>query len=385
MFKVIFLSQAILYLMVAPFIKQEMVFGYDALFFFGLTACGALAIGFKIFKNSRDNSPTAIVPNRLMMPATFVLAALYCYTSFIFELIDRRQGSEYMALVFSSLPIWALLVVRVYEIVFLPVLIILLKSGNSVSPVEKYTLIGVIIFSVPFMGLADSRGRVLVMALSIIIFYSYKSVASFVRESVSFYAMSATAVGVFAFVSLTRAQAYARVSDFYLTEVVNRIDGMNMIRSIVDYGEFRFWGSYDWDMFRVAIAKIPFLAEAQYLKSVGKTSTKQYMLQDVLGFSKLDDSNSMISDPLYFGGLPMLVVAFIVLGYFLAKFDNAVETGRALANPVIAAGYFAFGLSFIMIEADLVGATLSMVQTFPALLIIFLFGCKRVNVSDPQR
>ncbi len=381
MFQLIFGIQAVVYLLIVPFVKQYYVFGYDAPLLYGIIACTSLFLGYALNRRPFAESQYMLVANRWLIVLMCILAIMYCYVSYSFGLQNRRLGSEYIADLFSSLPLWALLITRVYEILVVPVFVIVIKSGEYVTRLERFALTVTMLISIPFMGLADSRGRLLVIGLSILIFFNARKIFRLFKSSARFYLAIISVMSLFAVVSIERARSYSQLSEYYIAELVNRLDGLNLVKSLIEFSELPFWGTYDWNMFRILISKIPFIEEARYLKMTGKTSTKQYILQDVLGFRQLDDSNSMITDPLYFGGGAMLIVSFVLLGHVIKTFDKSVNSGDILSHPVKSALIFAFGLSFIMIEADLIGSLTAMIQIALVFLVVVWLGCRRVGVA----
>ena len=115
MFKWIFLTQAILYWVVMPFMHRSGVLGY-----YPPLGVGILAIAFTYFGHvfhnvvkkstvSKSYEPYLmdLKPRFYLSYAIAVLAMLYCVTVLSFGLFNRRQGSEFMADLFAGLPIYA--------------------------------------------------------------------------------------------------------------------------------------------------------------------------------------------------------------------------------------------------------------------------------------
>jgi hypothetical protein len=324
----------------------------------------SLICGFSVKSKNVPQSGDAFVTNPLLMPIVAILGILYCYVSFSFDLLNRRIGSEVIAEVYSNLPLWALAVLRVYELFLVPSLILLVFSKNKLTSFQYVVLLFISLVSIPFMGLSDSRGKLLIIVLSFIIFVRMEIIKSAFKSSFTLYVAIILTITAFTYASIDRASQYARSSDFYLSEVVERLDGLALLKDLNDVGIIKTFGNFDFEMFVPLKSKIPFLDEARYLKSIAKTSTKQYYLQDVLDTNKFDSNNSMIVDPIYFGGIPLLIIAFFGLGFLSKKFDIAISKESLFKSRIGTSYLFAFGMSFLLIESDFLGAISSFIQNF---------------------
>ena len=386
MFKFVFLLQALTYLVIMPSIHDRIDVVYDPPLVAGIAACIALILGMTASSTSfqRVNEPPSvnlhmIEPQGFLLVAFIILALAYCYVSWSNGLINRRQGSEAMAAIFGSLPIVQLAILRAYEIIFVPILILYVFGDRS--PFEKFLLVGVLLFTLPFMGLADSRGRLIVLAIGLLCFVRFDHFLRFLYSNIRLYIVGGIVLGVFGYVSYQRAREYASLTQYMYVEIVRRLDGMNLVTELRDFGFIDYWGSFDWNMFGPLISRIPFLEAAQTAKLAGKTSTKQYYLQDLLVTNRLDDSNSMIMDPLYFGGLIGVVIGFFVLGYLISRFDTYIKAGKLLTNRFRLCLSMAFVLSFSIIEVDYLGAFTSFVQNIFVIGFLVLFGTRMVRTE----
>ena len=379
MFRIIFAAQAIIYLIIAPLIKESSLFGYNAPMLYGAIAVAALIIGFYLpYKEQFPSQPT-LVASKILLPFIVIMAIMYCSVSFSYDLLNRRIGSEIIAEVYGNLPLWALAILRIYEISLVPCVILLVLGGQVLNRAEYGLLIVTTLISIPFMGLADSRSKLLVIVLSFIIFIRTDLVKKALKKSLTLYLVGGLVVVAFVYASMDRATKYARVSDFYIAEVMERLDGLTLIRELSDIRMIPAFGNYDFDMFKPLQSKISFLDEAKYLKTIGKTSTKQYFLQNVLNTKQLDSNNSMATDPLYFAGIPGLFICFTILGFLVSKFDRIVSVEGVFKSRFKTAVVFAFGLSFLLIEVDLMGAITSFFQNFVIFYGITLLGMRAIS------
>lgn len=381
MFRIVFGLQAIVYLLLVPMLKQRVFIDYQAPVTIGVCALLSLLAGFLVpVRVTALETGYKYVPRPQIALGMIVLGAFYCLFSWQYGLLNRRQGSELMAQVFGTLPLYVLVVIRVYEIILIPMIVLFIYAGSNISKIARFFFFGIILVSIPFMGIDDSRGRLLVAGLSVIIFMNYRMIFKALRSSWRVYAATAGIIGSFYVISQRRAAAYGRASDFYIEELLNRLDGMKLVVELRDFRQLNLAGSWDFNIFTPMLSKIPFLDAGRELKLIGRTSSKQYLLQDVLGTKALDSANSMATDPLYLGGLALLVASFFLLGWAIKKFDKRIERGDLLRNLPVAAGMFAFGLSFVMIENDLFGALTTFIQNYVVCFILVAVGCRREAV-----
>lgn len=389
MLRLIFLAQAVVYLLLMPAIHDYMDLVYRPPLVFSVFAIGALIFGYLLCDRLRKAPSTTLLtssqerlpdlePRSLVVFGFAALALLYAYVSWKNGLLNRRQGSEMMAAIYGGLPLPELLVLRVYEIALVPVSVIFF-FGRASLPIRLLVVL-ILLGSLPFMGLEDSRARVLVMAILFLSFVNLKDFIVFFYRNMKMYLAIFAAVGVFIYVSLQRLSGYARVEDYLFYEVVRRLDGLTIVSELRDFGFIKYFGTFDTEMLGPLISRIPFLEAGRLAKMEGVTSTKQYFLKTVLQTNRIDDSNSMILDPLYFAGLPGMIVAFIGLGYFIARFDAYVTQRRVFSTHLGLALALSFVASFAVFEVDFFGAITTFFQNF-----LILWGLALVTLVRPGR
>lgn len=383
MFKWIFFTQAILYWVVMPFMHRSGVLGYYPPVGVGVLAIAFLYIGHILHNFTKiDTGAAACIPHVAdLKPKSFlpyaigVLAILYCITVLAFGLFNRRQGSEFMADLFAGLPIYALAIIRTYEILLIPVLVLYI-FGKSAAKSERYIVFGVIILSLPFTGIADSRSRLLILAIYLLCFVGPRILLSFVARYSRFYLAGFIVLGAFLFYSMQRVKGYNSLSDYLLFEVYQRLDGMNLVTDLRDSGLISNFGKFDTGMFAPLISKIPFLEASHQAKLMGLTSTKQYYLQILLGRSQLDTPNSMIADPLYFAGWAGVALSFLLLGYAISRFDSFVGKQNIMSSKNRLAIAIAFVTSFALIENDMIASLTVFIQNYIFTLLLIVFGTR---------
>ncbi|RYF11513.1 MAG: hypothetical protein EOO77_19195 [Oxalobacteraceae bacterium] len=313
----------------------------------------------------------------ILVYAVPVLAALYAVMVVLFGLFNRRQGSEYMAQLYADLPIYALAIVRVYEILLIP-FALLCFFGVFASKNQQRLMMFALIASLPFTGLESSRSRLLLIAIYLLCFIKVSTFVRLFFKYARFYLAAIPVVGAFAFYSLERAKSYSSLNEFLLLEVYQRLDGLNLVTDLRDAGLINRTGQFDFAMFGPLISKIPFLEAARIAKMMGRTSTKQYYLQELLGRSQLDTANSMIADPLYFAGWAGVVIVFTVIGFAIARSDAFVGRGGFMVRKQPSAIAMAFVTSFAIIEIDLVAAVLTFIQNYILISLLMVVGTTRL-------
>lgn len=390
MLKYIFLFQAIIYLVIMPSVHDKMAVAYNPPLFPGILACLSLLAGIWVrstllkadIKLQGSNTPVIEI-QRYAIIGFILLTISYAYISWQNGLMNRRQGSEIMAIIYGNLPIYELIILRVYEIVFIPYLILYLFFSRYLY--ERMIVLVLSLSVLPFMGLDDSRGRLIILAINLLSFIRVETFLRFLYTNIRIYLLLLGIIGVFYYVTVKRLNQYSGISDFIYAEIVIRLDGLNLVSELKDFGFINYRGSFDWNMFSPLISRIPFLESAQAAKIAGLTSTKQYYLQALLGTNRFDQSNSMITDPLYWGGLGAVVFCFSILGYAIAQFDIYIRGGRFGTNRYPLAVAMAFVMSYSIIEVDLFGAFTSLLQNLAICVALLIASTKLLKRGGQRR
>jgi hypothetical protein len=260
-------------------------------------------------------SEVFLKPRRAVPWGIVLLVILYGYVSLSNGLWNRRQGSELMAEIYGTLPLVEITILRVYEILFIPIAVIYLFGETS--KLSKFIVVFCLIASLPFMGIEDSRGRILVISICLLSFVKISNFRSFFENNFKIYGFMFFAIGAFFYVSAQRLTRYNRTEDYFFNEIVRRLDGLYLVSELRDSGHIKYLGHFDFDMLAPLVSRIPFIEAGRLAKIEGLTSTKQYFLKSILQTNRIDESNSIILDPLYFGGVIGMAISFVVLGYFI--------------------------------------------------------------------
>ena len=266
MFQIIFFAQAIIYLFLMPILHGATEIGYRPSIGTGLLAIFGLFLGASLSRlrtadgrsMAVDLQPVKLQIRPLLAYAVSVLVVLYATMVVLFGLFNRRQGSEYMAQLYADLPIYALAIVRIYEILLIPFALLCI-FGTFVSKGQQRLMIFSLLASLPFTGLESSRSRLLLIAIYLLCFIRIDTFARLFFKYIRFYLAVIPVVGAFVFYSLQRAQSYSSLNEFLLLEVYQRLDGMNLVTDLRDSGLIDRIGQFDFAMFGPLISKVPFL------------------------------------------------------------------------------------------------------------------------------
>jgi hypothetical protein len=380
--------QAIVYLLIVPLLRAASELGYKPPMLASAVALTALAAGGFLFPLNRSSLHPALPYKGRIGPASWLwagwllLAVAYAILVLQYGLLDRRQGSEVMAELYAGLPLPVLAIIRVYELLLVPVIIIYLFSGKSTPRWQRNIVIVVVLLSIPFLGLSDSRSRLIVLAMSILSFMTTRSVIKQLYSNAKLVAGIGVVGVFFSIVSSQRAEKYGSVSDFLFSEVYVRLDGLNLVGKLKDAGLLSWWGSFDFAMVGPLLSKIPFLEAARTAKLLGRTSTKQYVIRDLLRSNSFDDSNSMILDPLYFGGLVGLFIGFVLMMWGARAFDRYVAEDKLLTNKLGTGFAMTFATGIVVFENDWLGSFANMGLTFILISGLLVLCTNKIESSS---
>lgn len=394
MFRIVFISQITIYLIVMPiirigfepFYRPPIAYGFLALISFGL---GALTFRRRLFAKSSHVEvfgPQFIVRRHLFL-FIFIAAVAYAFVVYTEGLFNRRQGSEVMAVIYGNLPIYKLAIIRLYEISIIPVLTIAFLNREDRFNLNSIAIGLIALMALPFMGVSESRGRLIVFALSFAVFFPPSTVLKSVLMNFKVLLGLSLSFLVFYIVSISRALQYGRINDYLYYEVVTRIDGLNLASELYGSGNLTAGGSWDGAMFSPFIAKIPFFEAGRIAKLSGITSTKQYYLRDILGTSRIDTSSSMILDPLYYAGTLGVIISFFILGVFIRKFDWYINRKDYFSSRFQLSCALTLVSAFIMIENDFFANVLTAIQNIAIIYLVIFFATARSklpNRTTPQ-
>jgi len=361
--------QIIVYLFVSPivisFVGKSEGYRFDFSLIFLVSFCIGLILVRQPSYPARliyyKRYPYIPVPIKV---ASIVMALMYINTVIEYGLLDRRQGSEVMALLFAGLPLIQLAILRIFEILFYPMLFIILVGLQYDRDKLLRVLLVVFLCAFPFTGVLDSRAKLLMPLLYYYVLFiaprpDWKPISrkifisAFILAGFAFFIMATIRLGEF-----------DDLSGYLLADFVSRLDGLEFSSKLASEGTSSVWGTMDFNVFLNFMSAVPFLESATELKAAGMTSSKNYLLQEVLGSSQFDINNSMITDLYYFGGYFFLVVGGIFYGYLVKRFDLVMRSNLIWKGRASLAFMMSFMINAIRFESDYFGVILSVFRDF---------------------
>lgn len=372
------LLQIGVYLFLSPFLR--MLVGEDINYRFDISTAFLIFFCLGIFLSGKLQK-SEVVLSEVIPPllsnwlklCLVTLAFCYVYVVISNQLLDRRQGSEVMAEIYAHIPIYHLIILRVFEIIFYPVLVVVLVGYHRNN--DFYMRLLCISFFVAFLfsGIFVSRAKLFYPVLFYYIAFS-SSKSNFGNISKKYQNLSILLIGILVVsIFLFRIDTYNNIAEYLIEDVLRRVDGLELISIIDEVVDIPFIGTLDFKMFLNLFAVVPFLEGTTLLKELGMTSTKSYYLQVILGYPQFDINNSMATDLYYFGGLIMLAVGGVFYGCLVWKLDFYFKSGRIWRSHILLAFMLSFMVNGLRIEQDYFAIVLNVVRDFIILYIIF-FG-----------
>jgi hypothetical protein len=292
------------------------------------------------------------------------LALLYIYVVVANGLVIRRQGSENMANLFANLPLIHLAILRIFEILFYPVFFIIMKGLQYDRGGALKLLLAIFLVAFAFTGILDSRAKILLP-----IFYYYvlfiasesgwKPISNKFLIGIILLGLSSNVV-----IALIRMDDFGNLFEYIQEDFISRLDGLNLISRVTHEMNISWLGTYDFMLFSNFVAGIPFLEAATALKEAGMTSSKNYLLKEVLGMVQIDHVNTMVTDLYYFGGYFLLIICAMHYGYLVMRLDILVRTNRLWSSRILMAFMFSFLINALRIEVDYFGMWINIFRDF---------------------
>jgi len=385
--------QLLIYLFLSPALAMLLVGDYSPLFLVSLVFFVAFVIGIKL-EGGAHVSAACEMP-KLKIPKKFFF--IYAFLSLIYigvvienGIVFRRQGSEFMAELYSSMPIQSLLMLRLFEISYWPVMVSLIYFFRTrsvrVNSFQAFCFIP-IVAAFFFTGTLDSRSKLIAPIIFLYILFRHDiSFKNIIKSKKGFLTLLILTILFFA-VGASRMGAYDSIPEFVMTEFVQRTDGLELLSRVSsELGAIPFAGTRDPLVFLNFVAMIPFLDQAAELKALGLTSSKGYLLAQVLGSNKMDINNSVLTDPYYFGGVLGVIVFGLLYGFYTRRIDSIIKNGAIWRSRWLSAFGLAVVLNAWRVETDLFGLIFVVLRDAVICYAIFLiFSRRSYNVEQSCR
>lgn len=359
----VILLQLLVYLVVFPFLN----FPYGD---FQFLVVGVFLLPFFLFNYFLGNSVSQVGVSVYFNFSSVsyliisLMSVLYVYISYKYGLYERRLGVDAAINRFVNISLYVKLFYRAYEVLMLPIVVLLLKNR-----VTFLFVICLILWFVSFLmsGVIGSKASVFVLFIYLFVFLGGDF---FSRKYMLFkFVISVFFICVFFWILLSRLEEYGSFELLVKQDFVKRLDGLDLPFMVYNFAGFDLLvGSLNLESFKVYLSSIPFLYASYELKMQGLTSIKSYILSQVLGFDRVDHNSTFITDSFYILGLFGLVISAFF--FSLAIFIFRRLSLDCLNSPFRLALLFSIFMSFFRIEDDFFGRFL---QLFFIFLILFVF------------
>ena len=367
LFKVAFL-QIFVYLFIAPLTRiflgkdiKEYHFGIALIFLF------FFAMGGLIFREKRPIYLNRIDVLRLDTKTSYkwliIIAwiAVCTFISFTYGLSDRRIGTEVVAELFASIPPFELMIFRILEIslAFLMSCVLLNFFDNKNSVIINCGLFLALVFAFYILGAGSSRSAAGLFMLSLLIIVQNKFEPKTLLRL--FYKAGIFAAFIFLVVTASRMSANddVNVNEYFSSEVLQRIDGLEVVSQIIDKYGYQMTGINASAALNPLISLIPFLDRAKELKADALTTVKSVILEQELD-SKFRDINSfIILDSYYCGGIFGVAFVAILIAYFSRLVDKKIGITSSWVLQIF---LVAIAINFVVLEREAVGMIVSIVR-----------------------
>lgn len=378
--RLLLLAQIFIYLGVAPLFDSSVQLELSVFFITFSFLLFFLMGSYSIPQQAKSENQYQLELNSIGLIIFYVYVGYYSFTILSLDLFNRRQGAEYMALVFSQISILDLLVIRVFELIFWPISILFFLSFKSYKKITIFFFIFAFLLGLVFSGTFGSRSKLAISIGFMFIFLPLikdKSLFTLGLKQVSLILLGMAIV--IPFISsffFVRGDNFLSFYDYLQTDVFERLNGLYISNELIR--SYHPWlGSWDFSLFQYFTASIPFLESSSELKSLGLTSSKNYLLRDVLESPQYDVNNSIVSDPFYLSG----IFGVMLIGYFygfLAKQIDLIILRRTFFNSKFAyVIMIVIIMNLIRLESDFFGIFITFVRDiiiiYPLILIFSRF------------
>jgi hypothetical protein len=370
--------QIIIYLFISPLIVSAIglnqAFRMDISIVFVLSVIvGVFWFSVRIYKHPTHAANEVLVSFNNPVKLLIALGGLlYIIVVVKNDLLYRRIGSHEAARLYSEMTITDKSVLRVFEILFFPILILLLKSLKYDKSVFTRILLIIQAIGFLFTGVADSRSKILMPGIFIYIYFVKTRDSLFTKYKKIWVSIGICFLLSSVGVGLSRVESFDNGNELVINDILVRVNGLELISLVDKEIGIPALGTFDFAIFDNFISAIPFLELSRDLKEAGSTSSKNYYLNQILSTKLLDCNNSFLTDLFYFAGYLGLILGGVGWGFIAKKVDFYLLTGRVWLNRITIAWVFSISINALKIEVDFFGAIISSLRDF-LLILVFLF------------
>lgn len=366
------LSQILIYLFIIPAVRliwggvsSEYSYWTGLVFLLAFISGGVSVFG--------RISTRRLINHKIKADGKFIIiiwALSYVVMSVSYGLFNRRIGTHEAAELFASIPIYALLVFRSFEVMLpflLSLFVVQVFERRWQSSIDKI-VVAILILAIGFSGAIYSRGQIFYLLASVIVILQnsideviFKRLLLRATALTSFFVIG---VSIYRWLSFEADEAYGV---YFSREFLARLDGLEVISYLTAREGVSWFGLNPSAIFSPLISAIPFLPEASELKATAMTSVKANILYHEFGSSQGDINSFVLLDSYYWGGILGLVGAGFVLGYASRCVDRYIgkTTMRGVAALLVAAAG-----NVVFMEREFISMLINVVRDW---LIVYVF------------
>lgn len=286
-----------------------------------------------------------------------VVLVLYFKLSYDANIIDRRVGTEQIAILFSEIPLHKLIYIRLVDFLFPFVwLYIYVRKVNKSSYYIRILYFFSLIVFILISGKIFSKSELAFLIMSFIVVYGGLSKPSVIFNNISksiFIFLSI--VIIFVTVSYLRFINYdGTLYEMIEQDFISRLNGYKIMASLIEDNVSISLGTYDPNIYKYYITLFPFMEQSVEYKSLALTSAKNYLLYDVLKINQFDETTTYLVDIYYFFGLPGAFLLGCFLGGVARITDQLIRSPGALQDPFYYSIIVVSVQSFSRLEFELI-------------------------------
>lgn len=389
MLYIIAITEILIYLFVAPFVRTlvdkemaEYSFGIAIFFLVFFLFGGLLAGGLDKVKKYRKD--IFLVPKITSFKWFFIIAWMLASIaiSFGYELYNRRIGTASAAELFANIPPLYLVIFRSLEvsIPFLASLVILNFYSDNRIKFNVVAVAVVLVGTIFLLGAGGSRSWIGLIFLMVLILIQNKLPKRIFHALI----LKSALVSIFIFFGVTALRINSGDdrdwAEYVSAEVLQRVDGLEVVSQIIDKHGYHIFGINSFSLFNPIISAIPFLEATAQIKSEALTTVKSVILNEEFQSGLRDVNSFLLLDVYYWGGLIGVALAAIAIGFFsrLVDLRIGVTTGWIYQLFLVSVA-----VNLVILEREAVGIFMSVIRDWIVLCFIScVFLSRSINFNS---
>lgn len=284
------------------------------------------------------------------------------YISFQYGLYNRRIGTEAAGELFSSIPVYALIAFRSFEIVLpfiMSVIIINCVEKTKIS-LKDSVLTSILVVTFYLLGAGSSRAATLILIITLLVLIQNRiPKEAIVRLGTILITISILALSI---IQLNRLDSDERtISEYAASEVINRLDGIELLSKLTEIHELKLTGINIKSAYNALISLMPLSERSIELKAEGLTTIKSVALDEEFGSKERDHNSFIIFDIYYLFGLMGILGFGLLLGLACCFVDKKIFLNQGAVGLIATV---TIGTNLIILEREFFGLIISAFRDF---------------------